>query len=258
LWPKSSHIMTKTTRFRKKLSSVLFWFKLAQNLFGLVGAYLAFIGWKVVLDIISLPKNSRKAFTEDRWGSLRISRFFRKLFEAGSTKKVLGANLAAAIILTSTFKTPIIALEKDKTFVENEAEEVMVLPEPEEVVTTETTYRWPVGGYISQTYHWYHPAIDLAGNDNQIIYPIASGKVVSVEYLRWSYGRNIIVDHGNGLLSRYAHLSYIKVELGKEVDKNTALGYVGSTGFSTGPHLHLEIVEDGQNINPLAVLPTTK
>lgn len=231
------------------------WLRLILSLFGLSRALVTFLAWKMALKIISLPKNIKKAFTSDKQGSLYISRFFRSVFEANLTRKLIGVNLAAAVIVTSVMQVPIAALEKPELLLENQAEEVAILPEPEEVVRTETTYRWPVGGYISQGYRWYHPGIDLAGNDNQIIYPITSGKVVAIEYSRWGFGNSVIVDHEDGLVSRYAHLSYIKIEDGQEIDKNTALGYVGSTGFSTGPHLHLEIIEKGRNINPLSVLP---
>jgi murein DD-endopeptidase MepM/ murein hydrolase activator NlpD len=238
-----------------KFKSLFMWLSLIKNLIGLGKSFIVFAIWTVFLELLSLPKTIKKAFTVDRWGSLRISRFFRKIFETNFARKALGANLAAAVIITSVTQTPIAAFEKPEALPENQAEEVAVLPEPEEIVTTETTFRSPVGGYVSQGYHWYHPAIDLAGNDNQIIYPITKGKVVAVEYSRWGYGNSVVVDHENGLSSRYAHLSYIKAESGQEVDKNTALGYVGSTGFSTGPHLHLEVVEHGRYLNPLAFFP---
>lgn len=238
---------------KPKLKPVLALLRLIDDLLTIGRASMTFTAWKLALNVILLPKNIIKAFTEDRWGSLRISRFFRKVFEANLSRKVLGANLAAAVILTSVVQTPITAFEKLEA--STPPEEVTILPEPKEVVITETTFRWPVGGQISQGYHWYHLGIDLANNDNQIIYPISSGKVIGIEHSRWGYGNSIIVEHNDGLISRYAHLSYIKVENNQGVDKNTALGYVGSTGFSTGPHLHLEVIENGRNINPLSLLP---
>lgn len=212
-------------------------------------ALIKWFGATLGLVTLTLPEQVKTLFNSDKYGSQPASRFFRKAFEAKRAKQILGANLAALILATSLFQSTIPTLA-------DESEPVDVLPEPEEVIVTETTLRQPTGGYISQGYHWYHRAVDIAGNDNQIIYPITKGYVIAVEYGRFGYGNSIVIKHDNGLVTQYAHLSLIKVDTGESVDKNTALGYVGSTGWSTGNHLHLEIYEDGQAINPLTVLPS--
>ena len=72
------------------------------------------------------------------------------------------------------------------------------------------------------------------------------------------YGNTVVIQHENGLSSRYAHMKEIKVNLEQEVDKNVVLGSVGMTGWTTGPHLHLEIYQNGQAIDPQSVLPEFK
>lgn len=230
------------------------WLNLIQLILSVIklgGALLRLVALNLVLAVITFPYQVWRAFVPDRYGSQPVSRFFRKTFESKRVKQVVGANLAAVVLFSSVFQ-PVLAVDIPPL----ETEEIEVLPQPKEVLTTETTFRKPVGGYISQGYHWYHQAIDVAGNDNQMIYPIASGTVAAVEYGRFGYGNSVIVTHGSGIVSRYAHLSKIKVQTGESVDKNTALGYVGSTGWSTGPHLHLEIYQDSKTINPLTVLPS--
>lgn len=102
-----------------------------------------------------------------------------------------------------------------------------------------------------------HKGVDLVGV-NKHIYPINVGTVVTKSYDRGGYGNYIIVDHDNGYWSLYAHLKKVYVEKGQSVNKNTILGEEGSTGRSTGSHLHLE-VRKGSNsqlnvINPITFL----
>lgn len=230
------------------------WVNLVQLVWELVKLAGMLIRWAImslILALVMFPYQIWRVFVPDRTGSQPVSRFFRKTFESKRIKQVVGANLAAVVLVSSVFQ-PVLAVDIPPL----EAEEIEVLPEPKEVLNTETTFRQPVGGYISQTYHWYHQGIDIAGNDDQMIYPIANGTVAAVEYDRFGYGNSVIVTHGNKIVSRYAHLSKVKAQVGESVDKGTALGYVGSTGWSTGPHLHLEIYQEGKTISPLTVLPS--
>ena len=111
---------------------------------------------------------------------------------------------------------------------------------------------------ISQYFSWYHPAIDIqsAGQDNLTIYASDSGTVVGVYTGGWNYGygNQVLVDHGNGYLTSYSHLSSVSVSAGANVSKGQALGIMGNTGRSFGSHLHFEIEYFGKLINPLTVL----
>ena len=81
------------------------------------------------------------------------------------------------------------------------------------------------------------------------------GTVVLVSWMRTSYGYHVIVDHGNGLETLYAHLDGINVEVGQNVSKGDVLGVRGNTGRSTGPHLHFEVRSGGVRQNPFSYLP---
>ncbi len=109
---------------------------------------------------------------------------------------------------------------------------------------------------MTQGYYIFHSGIDLDGITGDPVNPIMNGKVKDIQYSRFAYGKAIIIDHGNGFESLYAHLSKIEVEKGQEVDTSTRIGKVGSTGRAFGDHLHLEVYMNGKNINPLSILPT--
>jgi murein DD-endopeptidase MepM/ murein hydrolase activator NlpD len=75
-----------------------------------------------------------------------------------------------------------------------------------------------------------------------------------VQYLRYGYGQHVMVDHGNGFSTLYGHMSEIYVKAGDVVNRGTVIGRMGSTGRSTGTHLHFEIRKDGITVNPLPYL----
>ncbi|MFC1622664.1 peptidoglycan DD-metalloendopeptidase family protein [Patescibacteria group bacterium] len=113
---------------------------------------------------------------------------------------------------------------------------------------------WPTaGGRITQYYHWGHHAIDIGGKTGNPIYASMSGKIIKAG---WSsgYGYNVIIDHGNGKKTLYAHLSKIYISRGEQVTQGSVIGALGSTGWSTGPHLHFEIIMNGTKVNPLNYL----
>ena len=102
-----------------------------------------------------------------------------------------------------------------------------------------------------------HKGVDLVGQGSKHIYPVNSG-TVSVGYDSGGYGNYVILNHGNGYWSLYGHMSQVYVKSGQGVNKNTILGVEGSTGHSTGSHLHLEIRKGSNSsantINPLTFL----
>jgi len=102
----------------------------------------------------------------------------------------------------------------------------------------------------------FHTGIDLVnGNPNAIINPISSGKVIEVQKNHFRRGNYISVKHPKtGYVSRYSHLSEIYVKKGDYIIANTPIGKMGSTGRSTGPHLHLSLMKNGKIINPMCVL----
>lgn len=113
---------------------------------------------------------------------------------------------------------------------------------------------WPASGGITQYYRWYHPAIDIANNSAPSILASDAGTVTYAGCFNWGYGCHVIVDHGNGFSTLYAHMSQLFVSNGQTVAQGNAVGKMGSTGRSTGVHLHFEIRQNGVAQNPLNYL----
>ena len=116
-------------------------------------------------------------------------------------------------------------------------------------------FTWPVPGFtnISCGYSSGHRAIDISGGGRTIygtpIVAADSGKVVTATY-HYSYGNYVMIDHGGGYSTLYAHASSLAVSAGQTVTKGQTIAYVGSTGNSTGPHLHFEVRVNGNRQNP--------
>ncbi len=112
---------------------------------------------------------------------------------------------------------------------------------------------WPVHGSISQYFSGGHTGLDIATRTGTAIRAADSGRVTFAGY-SGGYGNFIIISHGNGLVTRYAHCSSIAVSSGTNVSKGQVIGAVGTTGHSTGPHLHFEVLSGGSFRNPLSYL----
>lgn len=122
-------------------------------------------------------------------------------------------------------------------------------------------FRWPVPSSTNVTsdYGWrvhpifksrrFHEGIDIAAPTGSTVVAADDGVVI---YTGWygGYGNTIIIDHGDKISSRYSHLSKILVNDGEKVKKGDKIGLVGSTGWSTGPHLDFGVIKDGQHVNP--------
>ena len=111
---------------------------------------------------------------------------------------------------------------------------------------------WPTAGHnITQYYSWRHTGIDIANKSGTAIYAADAGTVEIVGWNSGGYGNQIIIDHGGGKKTRYAHLSSFGVQAGETVSKGQYIGGMGSTGRSSGSHLHFEVIIDGKRYNPL-------
>jgi murein DD-endopeptidase MepM/ murein hydrolase activator NlpD len=117
------------------------------------------------------------------------------------------------------------------------------------------SFIWPASGGITQSYSFYHKAIDIANRGAGPILAADAGLVVTAGWPDSSgYGNRVILDHGNGYVTLYAHLSTVQVVAGQRVKRGDVLGQMGSTGRSTGTHLHFEIRQGGALLNPLTFL----
>lgn len=188
-------------------------------------------------------------FSKIKQGS-RLKRYLRHVFEHKNVKRFLGSNLAiVALVATMLPAQPVLSSNTA------EAQDV-VFAQNEPSLKTETYIRFPVlTKKINQSFSFFHPGVDLDGETGDPIYPVMVGRVKAVQYSNYAYGNAIIVSHQDGFESLYAHLSKIEVVEGDHVTLNTKIGEMGSTGRSTGSHLHLEIHEKGRIVNPLTILP---
>jgi murein DD-endopeptidase MepM/ murein hydrolase activator NlpD len=116
---------------------------------------------------------------------------------------------------------------------------------------------WPTGNhYISGNDYWSgHLAIDIAAGVGAAVWAADSGVIVFAGWSTVGYGNMVMIDHGNGWQTLYAHLSSVSVSCGQSVSQGQGIGGAGSTGNSTGPHLHFETRFEGGFVNPWYVLP---
>lgn len=123
-------------------------------------------------------------------------------------------------------------------------------------VVGEGNFMWPTSGYISQKYYWYHQAVDIANKSNPDIVASQGGTVTTAGWNAGGYGNYVVVDHGNGYRTLYAHMlnNSMVVKAGQRVTQGQKLGLMGSTGRSTGTHLHFEVIGPGGKLNPSTVL----
>lgn len=122
-------------------------------------------------------------------------------------------------------------------------------------VTARGTFVWPTAGRITQKYAFYHKGVDIANLSGGPIVAADSGTVIVAGWPDNSgYGNRVLIDHGNGFVTLYAHMSLIQVRQGQRVNRGDLLGQMGSTGRSTGVHLHFEIRQGGTYQNPLSFL----
>jgi len=217
--------------------------------------------WKFILKkAIGRPKRTifyraRKYFSYlkkvakgGRFTGHPLSKVLRRVFETKKITQVFGASLLVLTITTSIFSPSISAFSSNETEITKISPQIFQL-------TTQNSLRWPVESVrITQGYRRFHQAIDLAEPLGSPVYPITEGRVESISWQKFGWGNHIVIDHGSGFKSLYAHLSKIVVKKGQEVDKNTVIGLIGTTGWSTGPHLHLEVYDNGQPFNPLTIL----
>lgn len=133
------------------------------------------------------------------------------------------------------------------------AKQSQLTPDAGSVAAT-GNFAWPAAGRITQGYKFYHKAIDIANHSGGPILAADSGTVIKAGWDNTGYGNRIMVDHGNGYVTLYGHLSLIQVQVGQRVNRGDVLGQMGSTGRSTGTHLHFEIRQGRVLLNPLSFL----
>jgi murein DD-endopeptidase MepM/ murein hydrolase activator NlpD len=178
----------------------------------------------------------------------------------GETNQVEGRGAGGPEILFSSL-SGIIGVEYKTDYLERE------LKSYEELLKRRTTVPsiWPVAGELTDGFGGrrnpfggssseFHTGQDISTSSGTPVVAAAQGMVI---FAGWQngYGQIVIIDHGNGLTTRYGHLSGIDVEVGQLIRRGEQLGRVGSTGRSTGPHLHYEVRINDEPVNPRQYLP---
>ncbi|WP_051635274.1 M23 family metallopeptidase [Selenomonas sp. ND2010] len=119
---------------------------------------------------------------------------------------------------------------------------------------------WPAHGDVSSPFglRWngsdFHPGIDIANDAGTPILATADGVVTTAGWNDGGYGNMVDIDHGNGIMTRYGHAMQVVVTPGQYVRRGQVIAYMGSTGFSTGPHVHYEVRIGGEPVNPASYL----
>ena len=135
--------------------------------------------------------------------------------------------------------------------------------ERRQALASATPSIWPIAGWISSGFgnrrdpftgtQDFHSGLDIAGDHGQQVHAPSDGTVIGAAFTG-NYGNLVSIDHGFGLTTRYGHLSRFAVTHGQQVRRGEIIGYVGSTGRSTSPHLHYEVLVNGRLTNPLRLL----
>lgn len=196
-------------------------------------------------------------------GALNIWSFRKELYYVAlAFIAVLSLPLVAVFILTHTG----INVVSDALIDVNPETKTITTLNPldgSDVVEISQEMVWPVTGVVtlrfgeSSLYQLFHTGIDIANPDGIVgdpITPFMEGVVTYARETKTGYGKHIIIDHGNNITSVYAHLDRIYVYEGQKVNIGDVVGKMGSTGWSTGPHLHFEIRVYGIPVNPEDVL----
>jgi murein DD-endopeptidase MepM/ murein hydrolase activator NlpD len=173
---------------------------------------------------------------------------------------------AISNILSSSFASPEDTFGVLKSLLqglENRLSNVRRNVERQEALAAATPSIWPTFGWLTGTFGGrpdpftgepaFHQGLDISTEKGREVYATANGTVESAQYTG-DYGNFIVVRHDFGLATRYGHLSRFSVKPGASVQRGDVIGYVGSTGRSTGAHLHYEILANGRLINPLQLL----
>jgi len=126
---------------------------------------------------------------------------------------------------------------------------------PASAPATSVRFMWPTPSHrINQYFRYGHTGLDIDGDFSSPIYASAAGVVSKVAYLNYGYGYHIIITHADGSQTLYGHASKIFVTQGQRVNQGQTIAMVGTTGRSTGTHLHFEIIIDGRKLNPLSYI----
>ena len=187
---------------------------------------------------------------------------------ASITHRAMGggtrSDVPAALTSVMTSAEPAFGVLRDVLhLIQSELDQVRPGVERREALAAATPSIWPVPGWLSSPYGNrtdpfdgrpdFHPGLDISAGSGEPVRATADGTVVTARP-SGSYGNLVVMDHGFGIATRYGHLSRFAVLEGQRVRRGDVVGYVGSTGRSTSPHVHYELLFNGRPANPLRLL----
>jgi murein DD-endopeptidase MepM/ murein hydrolase activator NlpD len=174
----------------------------------------------------------------------------------GVAGAVLGSAVGPADTAFAVMRDVLGAIEHRLDAVRNDVEKRRSLADA-------TPSIWPVAGWLTSSFgnrrdpfsggSDFHPGLDISANHGDSVLAPAAG-VVSSAGVSGNYGNLVVLDHGFGIVTKFGHLSRFAVTNGQQVNRGDVIGYVGSTGRSTSPHLHYEIWVNDKLTNPLRLL----
>ena len=178
--------------------------------------------------------------------------------------RAMGGGSVAAPLLGGAFSEQAFGVMRDLLgLIEQRLASVRNDVDRRQALVAATPSMWPIAGWISSGFgdrpdpftgeSAFHPGLDISAEHGSPIYAPADGLVESAGF-NGNYGNLVTLDHGFGLVTRYGHLSRSAVYAGQQIRRGEVIGFVGSTGRSTSPHLHYEVLVNGELTNPLRLL----
>jgi murein DD-endopeptidase MepM/ murein hydrolase activator NlpD len=254
--------------------SVIFWVSslfMFFNYFRLKNrvAYLEEVEKKAIKQKIEMENlNSKIQFLETQLAriqnmDLKVRELVNLEVKTSGTYFAGGNSTITSDDLTKVMIEKAEALEKEIKVREKSMSELIEYLEDRRSLFMATPSLWPARGFITSDFGWrrdpitgvseFHEGIDISSPYGTKVIAAAEGVVIE-SGPDAGYGKVVVIDHGYGIVTRYAHLSASYVSVGKKVKKGEVIGAVGSSGKSTGPHVHYEVRIDGVPVNPLKYL----
>jgi murein DD-endopeptidase MepM/ murein hydrolase activator NlpD len=201
--------------------------------------------YRVIFEAEPLPKAQREAAFGGADRYEKFDGYDNSVLIASTARRI--DQLARQLYVQSISFDQVFGMAKDK---------VEMLASIPAIMPVESGSQRLVSGFGMRMHPIYktlrmHTGVDFTAPTGTPIYATGNGKVVSVERSREGYGMMIVVDHGYGYETLYSHLSRFNVRQGQTVKRGEVIGFVGSTGVSSAPHLHYEVIKNGKKVNPV-------
>ena len=201
--------------------------------------------YRVIFDTDPIPESVRKAGFGGTDAYEKLESFDDAEIVLNTSKKIDIVSKQAYIQAKSYEEVLNLALEKEKELSSTPA----IMPISNKDLTY-TSSGWGMRMHPVYKVPRFHYGMDFVAPKGTKVYATGAGEVVKVQALKTGHGKHIVIDHGFGYETLYAHLSAFNVKVGDKITRGQVIGFVGSTGTSTAPHLHYEVFKNGKNVDP--------